>query len=125
MTMDPVRYANKFLEMLRYVKYVRDDKVKIQQFLIGMPQTYKDIIEFHEHWTLDEAIRNVDYYCDQYKRKQKFDKELKDKRMGSLTKIIRGSSLFNLKISRGSHHMVLTKPSRMMGYNQRDKRVPL
>ena len=39
-------YANKFLELLRYVKYIKDDKVKIQLFLSGIPQAYKDIIEF-------------------------------------------------------------------------------
>ena len=41
-------YANKFLELLRYVRYIRDEKVKIQQFLSGLPQAYKDRIEFYE-----------------------------------------------------------------------------
>ena len=40
-------YANKFLELLRYVMYIRDDKVKIQCFLSGFPQSYKDKIDFH------------------------------------------------------------------------------
>ena len=31
------KYANKFLELLRYVRYIRDDKVKIQNFLSGLP----------------------------------------------------------------------------------------
>ena len=35
-------YANKFLELLRYVKYIRDDKVKTQHLLRGLPQPYKD-----------------------------------------------------------------------------------
>ena len=30
-------YANKLLELLRYVRYIRDDKVKIQHFLSGLP----------------------------------------------------------------------------------------
>ena len=41
-------YANKFLELLRYVRYIRDDRVKIQHFLSGLPQSYKDTIEFDE-----------------------------------------------------------------------------
>ena len=41
-------YANKFLELMRYVRYIRDDKVKIQRFLSGLPQSYKDRIEFDE-----------------------------------------------------------------------------
>jgi hypothetical protein len=49
-------YENKFLELLRYVKYIRYEKVKIQCFLSGLPQSYKDIIDFDEPQTLDEAI---------------------------------------------------------------------
>ena len=30
-------YANKLLELLRYVRYIKDDKVKIQHFLSGLP----------------------------------------------------------------------------------------
>ena len=57
-------YANKFLELLRYVWYIRDDKVKIQRFLSGIPQSYKDRIEFDEPQTLEEAIRKVEYCYD-------------------------------------------------------------
>ena len=39
-------YANKFLELLRYVRYIRDEKVKIQQFLSGLTQAYKDRMGF-------------------------------------------------------------------------------
>ena len=39
-------YANKFLELLRYVKYIRYDKVKNQCFLSGIAQEYRDIIDF-------------------------------------------------------------------------------
>ena len=39
-------YANKFLELLRNVRYIKDEKVKIQHFLSGLPQSYKDRIEF-------------------------------------------------------------------------------
>ena len=46
MTME--EYANKFLDILRYLKYTKDDKVKIQWFLSGLPQSYKDRIEFDE-----------------------------------------------------------------------------
>ena len=62
MTME--EYANKFLESLRYVKYNRDGKVKIQHFLRGFPQSYKDKIEFDEPQTLDETIRKAKYCYD-------------------------------------------------------------
>ena len=32
-------YANKFLELLRYVRYIKDEKVKIHHFLSGLPQS--------------------------------------------------------------------------------------
>ena len=54
-------YENKFLELLRYVRYIKDDKVKIQHFLSGLPQAYKDMIEFDEPRTLEEAIRKAKY----------------------------------------------------------------
>ena len=54
-------YANKFLELLRYVRYIRDEKVKVQRFLSGLPQSYKDRIEFYEPRTLEEAIRKAKY----------------------------------------------------------------
>ena len=52
-------YANKFLELLRYVRYIKDEKVKIQCFLSGLPQSHKDRIEFDEPRTLKEAIRKA------------------------------------------------------------------
>ena len=72
-------YANKFLELLRYVRYIRDDKVKIQLFLSGVSQTYKDRIDFDEPRTLEEAIRKAKYCYDQNKRKPGLHKTWKDK----------------------------------------------
>ena len=60
-------YANKFLELLRYVRYIRDEKVKVQHFLNRFPQSYKDRIEFYEPRTLEEATRK-DKYC--YKKRK-------------------------------------------------------
>ena len=45
-------YANKFLELLKYVRYIKDEKVKVHHFLSGLPQSYKDRIEFYEPRTL-------------------------------------------------------------------------
>jgi hypothetical protein len=46
-------YENKFLELLRYVDFIRDDKVKIQRFLSRFPSFYKDKIQFYETKTLE------------------------------------------------------------------------
>ena len=55
-------YENKFLDLLRYVRYIKDEKVKIQRFLSGLPQSYKDKIEFYEPRNLEEVI-GKDTYC--------------------------------------------------------------
>lgn len=38
-------YINNFLELLKYVKYLKEEKVNIQHFLSGLHQPYRDIIE--------------------------------------------------------------------------------
>ena len=73
-------YANKFLELLRYVRYIRDEKVKVQWFLSGFTQAYKDIIEFYEPRTLEEAIRKAKYCYEQRKGKPDYHKAWKDKK---------------------------------------------
>ena len=56
------------------------EKVKIQHFLSGLPQSYKDIIEFYEPRTLEEAIRKDKYCCEQRKGKPDHHKAWKDKK---------------------------------------------
>ena len=72
-------YANKFLELLRYFRYIKDEKVKIQCFLSGLPQSYKDRIEFYEPRTLEEAIRKAKYCYEKGKRKPDYQKACKNK----------------------------------------------
>ena len=83
-------YANKFLEMLRYVRYIIDDKVKVQHFLSGLPQSYKDIIEFDEPLTLEEAIRKAKYCYDQNKIKPDSHKAWKDNKNGKFDQTKKG-----------------------------------
>ena len=73
-------YGNRFLELLRYVKYIKDEKVKIQHFLSGLPQSYKDRIEFYEPRTIEEAIRKAMYCYEQRKGKPDYHKTWKDKK---------------------------------------------
>jgi len=35
-------YTSRFLELLRYVPYLKDGKAKIQRFINGSPITYRD-----------------------------------------------------------------------------------
>ena len=67
-------YANKFLELLRYVRYIEGEKEKIQCFLSGIPQSYKVRIEFYEPRTLEEAIRKAKNFYEQRKIKPNYQK---------------------------------------------------
>ena len=73
-------YANKFLELLRYVRYIKYEKVKIQYFLSGLPQSYKDKIEFYEPRNLEEAIKKAKYCYEESTGKLDYHKTWKDKR---------------------------------------------
>ena len=73
-------YANNFLELLRYVKYIKDEKVKIQRFLSGLPHSYKDIIEFYEPRTLKEVIRKAKYCYEKIKGNTDYHKTWNDKK---------------------------------------------
>ena len=54
--------------------------MKVQHFLSGLPQSYKDRIEFYERRTLEEAIRNAKYCYEKSKGKPDYHKALKDKK---------------------------------------------
>ena len=96
-------YANKFLELLRYVRYIKDEKVKIQLFLSGLPQSYKDRIEFYEPRTLEEAIRKDKYCYELTKDKPEYHKTWKDKNNEKYDQRKRVSKLLTLGISRSNH----------------------
>jgi hypothetical protein len=49
-------YINKFLELIRYVPYIKNEKVKMQQFISGIPWSFQDRIEFDEPNTLEDTI---------------------------------------------------------------------
>jgi hypothetical protein len=35
-------YVNKFLDLLRYVPYIKEEKVKAQRFISGLPKEYRN-----------------------------------------------------------------------------------
>jgi hypothetical protein len=55
-------YVSRFLDLLRYVPYIKVEKEKVQRFISGLPKTYQNIIEFDEPKTLEETIRK-EIYC--------------------------------------------------------------
>ena len=61
-------YTRRFLELLRYVPYLKEEKANIQRFTSGLPMALKDRIEFDDPRSLDETIRKLKH-CEQSKRK--------------------------------------------------------
>jgi hypothetical protein len=60
-SMTMVEYENKFLGLLKYVGFIKDEKVKIQRFLSGIPSFDKENIQYDEPRTLTETIKKDKY----------------------------------------------------------------
>jgi hypothetical protein len=72
-------YENKFLGLLKHVGFIKDEKVKIQSFLSGLPYFYKDKIQYDEPKNLTETIRKGKCLYEHCKGKGYFHKSWKDK----------------------------------------------
>ena len=97
-------YANKFLQLLRYVRYIKDEKVKIQHFLSGLPQSYKDRIEFYEPRTLEEAIEKLGIATRKARENLITGKHVRTKGVRSLINGRKVSKLLTSRINRRSQH---------------------
>ena len=60
MTMD--YFINRFLDLLHYVPYIKDENVKIQQFLGCLPPKFWKRIEFNMPKTLDTTLYKARLY---------------------------------------------------------------
>jgi hypothetical protein len=52
-------YINKFMELMMYVPYIKDEKVNMKRFLSGLPQSFQNKIEFDEPKTMEETIQKA------------------------------------------------------------------
>jgi len=70
MTMD--EYVKKFMDLMRYVACINEEKIKIHKFLSGFPSFYKDRIQYDEPKTFQVAIRKAKHMYEQSKGKADF-----------------------------------------------------
>jgi predicted AlkP superfamily phosphohydrolase/phosphomutase len=56
-TMTMEEYKKRFFELLKYVDFIKVEKVKIQIFMSGLPSFYSDKIQYDNPKTLEETIR--------------------------------------------------------------------
>ena len=50
-------FINRFLDLLHYVPYIKDEKVKIQWFLGCLPPNFWERIEFDMHKIMDTTLQ--------------------------------------------------------------------
>ena len=67
-TMSMKELNSKFLSLLRYVPYIVDEKPKVQWFLSCLPFHIKDIIEYDNPKTLEEAMRKANFCYEQNRK---------------------------------------------------------
>ena len=69
--------TSRFLELLRYVPYLREEKAKVHRFISGLSIAYKDMTEFDEPRSLEETILKLKHCYEQSKRKVEPKHDLK------------------------------------------------
>jgi hypothetical protein len=72
MTID--EYERSFLELLKYVPFIKDEALKIQRYLSGLPPSIGDKIQYDDPKTMEETIRRVKSLHEQQREKPTFRK---------------------------------------------------
>ena len=72
MTMEA--YEKKFLELLNYADFIKDEKVNIQRFLSGLPESYRDKIQYDRPKNLEDPIWKEKHLYEQNKSKAPYQK---------------------------------------------------
>jgi hypothetical protein len=65
MTID--EYERRFLELLKYVSFIKDETMNIQRYLSRLPSFISDKIQYNDTKTLEETIRREKFLYDQQK----------------------------------------------------------
>ena len=78
MTIDD--YERRFLEMLKYVSFIKDETTKIQRYLSGFPSFISDKIQYDDPNTLEETIRRAKCLYDKKKSRPTFQKAWEEKK---------------------------------------------
>jgi hypothetical protein len=73
-------YERRFLELLKYVPFIKDETIKIQRYLSGLPSSISDKIQYDDPKTMEETIRREKCLYDQQKEKPTFQKSWGDKK---------------------------------------------
>jgi hypothetical protein len=89
MTID--EYERRFLEMLKYVSFIKDETVKIQRYLSVLPPFISDKIQYDDPETLEETIWRAKCLYDQHKSRPNFQKAWEEKNKFKMDQRKKGS----------------------------------
>jgi hypothetical protein len=78
MTID--EYERSLLELLKYVSFIKDETIKIQRYLSGIPSFISDKIQYDNPKILEETIRKDKFLYDQHKGNPTFQKSWEEKK---------------------------------------------
>jgi hypothetical protein len=81
------------------VGFIKDEKVKVQRFLSGLPSFYKEKIQYDEPRTLTETIRKDKYMYEQGNGRESIRNIGRIRRRRSLIRGRRDSNLLSIEMS--------------------------
>jgi hypothetical protein len=71
-------YERIFLELLKYVPFIKDETVKIQRYLSGLPPSIGDKIQYDDPKTMEETIRREKFLYEKQRENPTFRKAWDD-----------------------------------------------
>jgi hypothetical protein len=89
MTID--EYEIRLLELLKYVSFIKDEQVKIQKYLSGMPSFISDRIQYDDPKALEVTIRRDKFLYDQQNRKASYQKFWEEKKKSKIEQRKKGT----------------------------------
>jgi hypothetical protein len=78
MTID--EYEQSFMELLKYVPFIKEEAIKIQRYLSGLPPSMGDKIQYDDPKTMEETIRRAKCLFEQQREKLTIQKACNDQR---------------------------------------------
>jgi hypothetical protein len=84
-------YERRFLKLLKYVSFIKDEIVKIQRYLSGLPPFISDKIQYDDPKRLKETLRRDKCLYDQQKARPFFEKASEDNKKFKMDQRKKGS----------------------------------
>jgi hypothetical protein len=84
-------YERRFLEILKYVSFIKDETINIQRYLSGLPSFISDKIHYDDPKNLEETIRKDKCLYVQHKGRPNFQKSWEDKKKSKMDQRKRGA----------------------------------